>query len=102
MLETYFEILISSVLIIGMFKTRAIRNEMDIISVVIQSVFLILCILFAFFLIWFNLVYVKELSDYKNRAQFLWWDNYSISYTKEINNRSWHEHWKDLAMADDY
>ena len=35
MLETYFEILISSVLIIGMFRTREIWNEMDVISVII-------------------------------------------------------------------
>ena len=64
--------------------------------------FLTLCTLFAFFLIWFNLVYVKPLSDYKNTAQFIWWDNYSISHEKEIDHKTWHEHWKDLAMAEDY
>lgn len=85
-----------------MLRTREIWNAADTISVIIQFVFLLLCVGFAFFLIWFNLVHVKGLSKEKNDSLVLWWDHYSISCLTEIEEETWRDYWKEKAMEDSY
>ena len=73
-LETYFELLISSVLFIGMLRTIVIWNAADLISVVIQVIFLALCIGFALFLIWFTIFGVKKLTLDKAEKFKRWYE----------------------------
>ena len=71
-LETYFELLISSVLLFGMLETRTIWNVPDKISFAIQIIFLVMCAAFALFLIWFTIFGVRSLVA-SRRAKFLEW-----------------------------
>ena len=73
-LETYFELLICSVLFIGMLRTRSIWNAADYCSVVTQLIFLVLCAGFAVFLVWFTIYGVKDLAMDKREKLKTWYD----------------------------
>ena len=61
MIEIFFELLISSTLFIGMFRTKSIWNEIDEILVRVQIILLIICAFFALYIVWFTAIKIRPL-----------------------------------------
>ena len=66
-IEIFFDLFISSILIIGMFRTKLIWNASDKICVDIQMNLLLFCIVFAVFLFWVTAVKIKPLLKLKRQ-----------------------------------
>ena len=76
-LETYFELFISSILLVGYFKITGIRkvlNTVDKVSISIQIITLLECLAFALFLIWFTIFGVRELVQTREEKFRKWYE----------------------------
>ena len=77
MIEAYFGLLVSSVLFIGMLRTREIWNIADKISFTCQIVILLACALFTIFCSWFSAFTVRSLLKQKTENRKIW---HKVSY----------------------
>ena len=72
-IEVYFELFISAILIIGMYKTNDYWNRADKICVGFQIVLLIISISFAIFVVWFTAVTIKPFLYLKRQNRETWY-----------------------------
>jgi len=79
-IETFFELMISSVLVIGMWRTKPIWNIPDKICVSVQILLLSLCTFFAIFIVYFTSYMIRPLLKLKQKNREIWYKvNYKFS-----------------------